>query len=313
VSDFSSLPLVANRMDAMFFQVVRACCALLCFAQITVGTQLHAEDLFANRSRGESSTLEFKEDISSEFYSPEAAQFDEWETIVEHEPLTDNTVKWNDPSVKTIDWLRHFGLRHSSSEGRHIGRGVPLEGSSWLNRPFHVDWFVGTLLGDELLTNRVELDNEVLAGFRIGYDFDYFWGLDWRFGWSHPNTQVEGVDEQATNGSYFISDVDLKYFPWGDTKVRPFWLIGMGMARIRFLDDNNVSQNVTLATLPLGVGVEFPQFPWLAWRLEIIDNLAFGADGVNTLNNFSFTAGMDLRFGAKPNSYWPWRTSRRIW
>ena len=51
----------------------------------------------------------------------------------------------------------------------------------------------------------------------------------------------------------------------------------------------------------------------LAWRLELVDNLAFGADGVDTMNNVAFTAGMDLRLGARPSSYWPWRSSRRIW
>lgn len=280
---------------------------------VLAAAMTHAEDQFVESFRGEPSSLEFAHHGASEFYSREAAEFDQWEPLVEHEPLEDNRVKWHDPSVKTIDWLRHFGFRHSSTDGRYIGRGNPLEGSSWLNRPYHVDWFLGTLLGDELMTNRVELDNELIAGLRIGYDFDYYWGLDWRFGWSHPNTQVEGSDQVATNGNYFISDVDLKYYPWGDAKVRPYYLLGMGLNRIRFLDDNDISQNITLLTMPFGVGVEFPQWPWLAWRLEILDNLAFGADGVNTLHNFSFTAGMELRLGAKPNSYWPWRSARRIW
>jgi hypothetical protein len=117
----------------------------------------------------------------------------------------------------------------------------------------------------------------------------------------------------SRNGSYFASDVDLKYYPWGDSKVRPYWMAGLGMMHLEYVDLIGISENVTLLTMPLGVGVEFPQFPWLAWRLEIADNIAFGADRVETLHNFSFVAGMEWRFGAKPNSYWPWRSARYIW
>jgi hypothetical protein len=298
-------------MEANLTRVVRSCCAGLCLALACVSS--YGEDPFREDFRGEPSTLELKLDESaSKFHSREAAEFDEWEPLVDEETIEDNTVKWTDPSLKTVDWMRHFGLRHSSSDGRYIGRGLPLEGSSWLNRPFHADWFIGTLLGDDM-TQSVNLENEVFAGLRIGYDFDYYWGLDWRFGWSNPDIEVEQDSAADSNGSYFISDINLKYYPWGDAKVRPYWLMGMGLTRIEYTNQSDISENVTLATMPMGVGVEFPQFPWLAWRLEVLDNLAFGADGVETLNNFSLVAGMEWRFGAKPSSYWPWRPSRKIW
>lgn len=298
-------------MEANLIRVARICIAALCVL-LGVSLTVQADEPFDENFQDESSTFEFKDDSSKKFRSREAAEFDKWEPLVEEETIEDNTARWCDPSVKTIDWMRHFGLRHSSSDGRYIGRGVPLEGSSWLNRPFHADWFVGTLLGDDL-TQSANLENEVVAGFRVGYDFDYFWGLDWRFAWSNPNIGLDGSDVISRNGSYFASDVDLKYFPWGDSKVRPYWLLGMGMMHLEYVDLIGISENVTLLTMPFGVGVEFPQFPWLAWRLEVLDNLAFGADGVETLNNFSFVAGMEWRFGAKPNSYWPWRPARRIW
>lgn len=270
-------------------------------------------DPFDETSRQNLSSFDFKVDSSSEVASPEAAEFDEWQPLVEHEPVEVNTARWNDPEVKTIDWVRHFGFHHSSTDGRYSGKGVPLEGTSWLNRPYHADWFLGTLLGDELIANRVNLDNELIGGVRFGYDFDYYWGFEWRFGWSHPNVDFEGANLTPANGTYFISDVDLKYYPWGDAKVRPYGLLGAGMARIDFVDDANVTRNVTLATMPFGFGVEFHQWPWLAWRLEALDNLAFGGDDLETLNNFSLTAGMEIRIGAKPQSYWPWRPARSIW
>lgn len=250
-------------------------------------------------------------DFQCEACDPEAAQFDSWESIDGPEQ---SMAYWHDPMLTPMDWLRHFGFRHSSTHGRHIGRGLPLEGTSWLNRPYHVDWFSGPLLGDDLIDNRVAQDNELFGGFRVGWDFDYYWGVEARFGWANPNIQYEETQPVADNGSYFVSDVDFVYYPWGDSKVRPYMLLGAGLARIDFVDENDVNYNTTLFTMPFGLGVQFRQWNSLLWRLEMLDNLSFGADGVDTMHNISLTAGMEFRFGSRPrSSYWPWRASRSIW
>lgn len=309
-------------MDAKIFPVrwhlysFAACVFVLLFvASLLLSVPSRADEAGAQADSLEQQlNSAFADDSDSEVSSPDAARFDEWEPLFEEQSLeTENMARWNDPAVKTVDWLRHFGLRHSSSDGRYIGKGVPLEGTSWLNRPYHADWFLGSLLGDELIADRVQQGNELIAGLRVGYDFDYYWGLDWRFGWSKPNADFGDPETTPQNGSYFISDIDLKYYPWGDAKVRPYYSLGTGLVRINFVDDEGRNNNVTLATMPFGAGVDFHQWPWLAWRLEVLDNLAFGADGVETLNNFSFVAGMEIRLGAKPQSYWPWRPTRRIW
>ena len=85
------------------------------------------------------------------------------------------------------------------------------------------------------------------------------------------------------------------------------------MARIDFVDDNSVNFNTTLVTMPYGCGMQFRQWPWLIWRLESLNNLSFGADRVDTMHNISLTAGMELRLGTRPQSYWPWQSSRKIW
>lgn len=246
---------------------------------------------------------------------PTSAQFDSWESVFEEHP--GSTLQMGEPyseeELLTFDWLRLAGLRHSSTDGRHIGRGIPLEGASWLNRPYHADWFAGPLLSDDLIENRVHQDNELFGGIRFGWDFDYFWGVECRFGWSNPNVQYNEPQAVADNGSYFVSDVDFIYYPWGDSKIRPYYLLGLGLAHIDFVDHENHNFNTTLLTMPLGIGVRFHQWSWLAWRLEFLDNLSYGADGVETMHNLSLTAGMELRLGARPNSYWPWRSSRKIW
>ncbi len=247
--------------------------------------------------------------------SSEAAEFDQWESIVDES----STLNWDSPPVQSVDrrpfdWVRSLGLRHSSTHGQHIGRGIPLEGTSWLNRPYHVDWFIGPLLGDTLIENRVSQENVMLGGLRIGWDFDYYWGLEWRFARADPNVQYDDTPQTVkSSASYFVSDIDLIYYPWGDSKIRPYGLLGIGLAQIDFRDDTGFSRDVTLATLPLGVGVQFRQWSWLLWRLEVLDNLSFGADGLSTMHNVSITAGMELRLGARPASYWPWRASRKVW
>lgn len=241
----------------------------------------------------------------------EAAEFDQWESLVDD----DSRQLW-EPAASVwqpFDWVRLLGFRHSSTHGRHVGRGIPLEGTSWQNRPYHVDWFIGPLLGDNLIDNRVSQENVLMGGVRIGWDFDYYWGIEWRYARADPNAQFDTPLPRPNEVSYSVSDVSLIYYPWGDSKIRPYALLGIGAAQIDFTDDAGISHDATLATMPLGVGIRFHQASWLLWRLEMLNNLSFGDDGLSTMNNISITAGMELRLGARPASYWPWRTSRKIW
>lgn len=241
------------------------------------------------------------------FLDPEAAKFDEWQPIIEEPMLGD----CDEQELRPFDWMRHWGFRHSSTHGRFVEKSEPLAYSSWLNRPFHIDWFAGPLLTDNL-NGSVTQSNDVLFGLRAGWDFDYYWGVEWRFGWADPDVFTDATSD-TLEGRYFVGDVDLLYYPWGDTKVRPYFQLGLGVTEVDSMRAGGIPLQATLLSMPFGVGVQFPQTPWLAWRLEVIDNLAFGGDGIGTMNNIFFTAGMEVRLGARPNSYWPWRSSRTIW
>ncbi|MBX3432223.1 MAG: hypothetical protein KF847_02630 [Pirellulales bacterium] len=246
----------------------------------------------------------------SSLLSGEAAKFDQWQPILGED---ESSLHWDETIWRPMDRIRHWGFRHSSTHGRHVGRGLPLERSSWMNRPFHVDWFAGPMLGSELSPG-VKQSSDILAGLRVGWDFDYYWGLDWRIGWASPRlSQLEDSGNQI-EGSYMVSDVSVVYYPWGDSKVRPYLTLGMGVVQLEsYRLDTSLTEDVTLLGMPFGAGIRFLQTPWLSWRLEMMQNLAFGGSGVNTIDNVSFNAGMEWRLGAKPNSYWPWRTSRTMW
>ncbi len=266
------------------------------------------DDASTSRSLAEELPLGDAGPNDAEFLDPDSAQFDtEWPS--------DTTSLYGEEGaedVRPFDRMRKWGFRHSSTEGRFIDKSVPLAYSSWLNRPYHIDWFVGPLLSDNPVSGRVNQSNDVFGGIRAGWDFDYYWGIEWRFGWAAPDVFVDGVSD-TLEGDYFVSDISFVYYPWGDTKVRPYFQWGLGVTQLDLLHEDGQPQQATLLGMPFGVGVQFSQNRWLAWRLEIVDNLAFGGDGVDTLNNFVFAAGMEMRLGARPNSYWPWRSSRTIW
>jgi len=289
----------------------RVVVALLAFAMLSsVASLLNAAEPTASGSDETLPAAQFPSIADSDFTDPEAASFDEWETLVDD----DSRMQWDPPELKPIDWVRHYGFRHSSTHGRNTGKGLPLEGTSVLNRPYHFDFFVGPLLGDDLITNRVSQGNVLLGGFRLGWDFDYYWGLEWRLGWADPKADFTAPEETSLNSmSYVVSDIDLIYYPWGDSKVRPYFLVGLGTTQLDFYDETNTLYSTSLATIPFGGGVQFRQSSWMTWRIDIINNLALGDGRTSTMNNVSITTGMEVRFGARPSSYWPWRSSRRIW
>lgn len=246
----------------------------------------------------------------SHFVDPDA------ESVSQFDPVLDGNGTVHGGSkehLRPFDYMRHWGFHHSSTEGRFVDKNVPLNFSSWLNRPFHVDWFVGPLLSDSPdKSNLIRQTNELFGGLRFGWDFDYYWGTEWRFGWADPQVFYEGSSDRQP-GQYFVSDVNILYYPWGDTRVRPFFVGGLGVSEIGSIHRDGGGLEATLLGMPFGMGVQFQQTPWMAWRAEIMDNLAWGSEGVSTTHNVSFTAGMEIRYGARKPSYWPWRTSRNSW
>jgi opacity protein-like surface antigen len=222
----------------------------------------------------------------------------------------------SDPDAGTIfpqaappeGWL---GFRSSATAPRHIGKGAPLTGSSWLNRPLSFGLFVGPLFNDALIRGRVDQGASVMAGFRLGWDFDHYWGSEMRFAWS--GADLRGAPPRSGNSEIFFGDVDLLYYPWGDSRLRPYLLLGVGLANYDFTDDLARSRDVVLLGMPLGGGLKYQVHPRMAFRLEVLDNIAFAGDGLNTLHNLGLTFSLEFRLGGSHKSYFPWQPSRHIW
>lgn len=197
---------------------------------------------------------------------------------------------------------------------RHIGRGKPFTGTSWLNRPYHAGWFMGTMWGDRLISGQLDHNNDFFAGYRLGWDFDHYWGTETRLAFSELNVKDLPTGMRISGTDHvFLADVNLLYYPWGDSRWRPYLLAGLGFGNFHFPDVTGAHHNATLLAMPIGLGVKYQYRRWLAARLELLDNIAFANDGLETMHNVSLTLGVEVRWGVHPRSYWPWHPSRHIW
>jgi hypothetical protein len=205
-----------------------------------------------------------------------------------------------------------FGLRHYSTHGRHVGRGKPLEGTSWLNRPFYIGGEIGTMWITDSIADNVSRDIDTFGGIFIGHDWDHYWGSELHFDWATPELKNSEVPDAHRSDILFSWNYSVLYYPWGDAKFRPYWRWGIGDTHFDFPRDDGSRDDPWMWTVPLGVGVKYPVRRWLAARAELTDQLSFAKD-YPTLHNVTLTFGLEWRFGAHPPSYWPWNPNRKIW
>jgi hypothetical protein len=190
---------------------------------------------------------------------------------------------------------------------RALGFGEPLMGTSWQNRPFHVDIFSGTMIGDDAVDGIVGQEAGFFIGTRIGWDYDYYWGVETRLGLSWMSLfDRQNPSNNTGTGNIIVWDMSLLYYPWGDSRWRPFLLLGTGIQQLDSYGDNPAVYSGTLFELPFGAGMKYRMNEWLTFRFDVIDNWAFGTGSLDTMHNVSFTAGLEYHFGGKRRSYWPW-------
>lgn len=190
----------------------------------------------------------------------------------------------------------------------------PMLRESWLFRPFNFSVFEGALFSTAPIP---QFNNGVgfLTGFRVGWDFDAYFGGETRFGFS----KIYFVDStKATSSGYeklFYFDSNLLIYPWGDTRWRPFFSIGGGLADVNIVSTSGIVLHPTAFNLPFGGGLKYRLGSRVAFRADIRDNLTFsGTGGMRTLNNLELLGSIEFHFGGgERRSYWPWNPSRHWW
>ncbi len=216
--------------------------------------------------------------------------------------------------IKEKHWfLQQMNLRSSASHGRAMGPGRPLRGTSWLNRPYEVTFESGALIMLQRPAANVRKSNDYYAAMQLGWDFDHYWGSQVRLGWSTPELLNTTQVAESSSDNLFITDVSFLYYPWGDSRVRPYYRAGLGLTNLEYTNDQTARISETLLTFPLGVGLKYQFRRWAAFRLEIMNNLAIGMNETSSLNNMTVTGGFEWRFGGRPASYWAWAGRGGAW
>ena len=218
-----------------------------------------------------------------------------------------------EPYASPFSKLRWLGLRHSSTHGRSAGRGTPLTGTSWLNRPYYVGADIGTVWLTRPVSDELTNDTDMFGGVFGGCDWDHYWGTELALHRATPELINKSERDAERGDSMMEWTASVMYYPWGDAVFRPYWRLGIGATEIDFPDGTGHRQDEALWTFPIGIGVKYPFRRWLAARAEFADQLALGNSGLATQHDLTLTFGLEWRFGVHPRSYWPWNPSRHIW
>jgi hypothetical protein len=217
------------------------------------------------------------------------------------------------PTVPEIWRPRNWLHSDPNDSARSTGIGQPLKGTSWRNRPFHIGWLFGGMIGDSLIDGEIDQQDGLIGGYRLGWDFDHYWGTELRYAFAKQDLIDLQTNTPLPTGTDKFWDVNLLYYPWGDAEWRPFASVGLGVANFRFEDANQVLFDDTLLTIPVGVGVKYYYRPWLALRTELMDNFSIGSHGLDTMHNVSLSGGVEVHFGGPRRTYFPYHGGGMIW
>lgn len=212
-------------------------------------------------------------------------------------------------------WFVEPWFSHSdpNDPARHVGIGQPLIGTSWRNRPLFFGTFVGGIMMDDLLPNRIYQNDTTFVGARLGFDFDHYWGIEGRWAFARPDLEDSlGAPLFPASRDNF-GDVSLVVYPLGDARWRPYLSMGLGFTTFRFNDEAGQRISEAAVTVPLGFGVKYFYSPWFTLRFDFTDNLTLGNDRVSGMHNVSLMAGAEFRFGGRRPSYFPWHNNTAYW
>lgn len=188
---------------------------------------------------------------------------------------------------------------------RSMGKGNPLQTTSWRNRPYHFDVFSGGYFHGSVIPGLQKPEGTTVIGGRIGWDHSHYFGSELRFGTAEANL-AEIQSKLRTR----MSDISWQYYPWGDSQIRPYTSIGIGIVDYEYNDAFNVGHGATTMSLPIAIGIKHYVRHWVSFRLEFEDNITFSSSQFNSGNNLSVTGSIEFRFGGRRKTYYPFNPSR---
>lgn len=182
---------------------------------------------------------------------------------------------------------------------------------AWCRRPFYADVFAGAMWGDEFIDGQLGQDTSVLYGLRLGWDFGAALGAETRLAFSQVGIYHLADPSQQSQADLILWDVSLLYYFNSSLKLRPFVSIGLGLVDWEYPDVLGNSQDEKVVGVPISLGIKHRVDDWLAFRLDLSDNIAFGeGTEIGTQHNISITGAAEIRFGGPRTSYWAWSPRR---
>jgi opacity protein-like surface antigen len=195
-----------------------------------------------------------------------------------------------------------FGWLHE-----HFDRmKVQQQSTSWLNRPMSFGVFAGNMWADKLIKNRVSQSDGFVGGYYLGEDLTINWGWELRLTLSELDVHYDNVPLATSTDEIILADLNFHYYPWENARWRPYATFGFGLGQFDFADEFGQRIRKTTFGLPIGIGMKYLVHRTSAFRLELVDNIAFASGRIDTQHNISLVAGLEIRFGGVRRSYWPW-------
>jgi len=85
------------------------------------------------------------------------------------------------------------------------------------------------MIGDELIDGRIDQGENVFGGYRIGWDFDHYWGYELRLGFVNLPVLDSLSPPAPRDSSNLLVDVNLLHYPVG-APMPPWGLAGPASA-----------------------------------------------------------------------------------
>lgn len=198
---------------------------------------------------------------------------------------------------------------------RERRREIRRQPASWQRYPLYFEKFTGIIRVNEPVHDQIHNGAGNLFGGRWGWDFARYAGVETRLGYVRATLKDTLYPLIPSHENFLFWDTELLIYPFGDTKWRPFAMLGMGLVDLGFIDDRGRQWHQDLITMPFAVGVKYRLDNHNALRLEVTDNVIFGNNhgdnGQHVMHNIAVLFAFERRFGLPHRSYFPRREMSR--
>jgi hypothetical protein len=209
--------------------------------------------------------------------------------------------------------IPEVGRLHTTQEWRAWRRQRRRWSDSWQFFPIHLTKFSGLMQTSEPVHDKIKQGDGSLTGVRLGWDFASHFGVETRVGYARQALRDEAQAGSLAHENFILWDTDLLFYPFGDRPWRPYLLAGLGVADVKFIDNQSVYWHQTLLAAPVGTGLQYRFNNRAALRLDVIDNMLLrsnaGGGGRHLQHDLSVSFGFEARFAYPHKNYFKYPNS----